>query len=498
MTIDLSNVEYEDEEFVPVDPSGETFEDFLDSVRNSPEKSLMAQIAALPEDQQREALEGIDPEALLYDWAAWARPSQLLPEEGWNTAVYVAGRGAGKTRTGAEFIRKKAMSEPGCRIGLLARTAADTRDTLVKGESGILAVHPPSERPTYVEGRRSITWENGSQATLFSDVAPDSLRGPQFHYAWADEIATFNHNEDASGLTAWNNLRIATRLGDHPQIITTTTPKRVPIIEDLIAEAETGSGTIVLRGKTIDNEQLPISYLSVLWHQYKGTHLWRQEVLGELIGAIDGALWDLDCIEKNRVTTKIANLPLRVVAIDPTVASEPKDECGIIVVGSTANADLHRRHAYVLEDATVMGSPEVWAQRAVEVARRYKCPIVAEGNQGQELVRMVIQSIDPTIPVYLVNARQNKQTRAEPVSTAYQAGRVHHVGLLPELEQWMTTWLPGETKKSPDRIDALVWGIYALLIKPPKELSPRKPLRATSMANRSLGNVVKRYKGHLL
>ncbi len=496
--IDLSSIDVEEEAFEPQTRDGKSFEDFLNSVRNSPEKSVMAQIVRLPEDEQKKALDGIDPETLLYDWRSWARPSQLLPDDGWNTAVFCAGRGFGKTRVGSEWVREVATKHPGCRIALLARTAADTRDTMVLGESGVLAVHPESERPNYVPSRRSIVWPNGSQATLYSDVESDSLRGPQFNYAWADEIATFNHMPDASGLTAWNNLRIATRLGKNPQVITTTTPKRVPVIQDLFEEAaSTGSRTIIRRGRTIDNEYLSNTYLEVLWSLYsQSSAMWRQEVLGELIGDIEGALWLDTTINKFRAPNLVPALPYRVVAVDPSVAESPRDECGIVVVGGTAHRKLHERHAYVLEDASVLGSPEVWARAVVEQARKWKCPVVAEGNQGQALVQMAIRSIDPNVPVFLVQARRNKVTRAEPISVAYEAGRVHHRGYLPTLESQLTTWIPGETKKSPDRLDALVWGVTALLVAPPKGLTFGGPVRASSPASRSLGGITKRFAGH--
>ncbi len=493
MLVDEVDVEAE---YASEDKS-EAFQRFAEEVRAGREESLMAKIVKLPQKEQEAALEGLDPTALLYDWESWARPSQLLPDEGWATAVIMAGRGFGKSRIGSEWVRKKAMSHPGCRIALLGRTAADTRDTMVLGESGILAVHPPSEKPNYVPSRRSIVWENGSQATLYSDVEPSSLRGPQAHYSWADEIATFNHLPDESGLTAWNNLRIATRLGKAPQVITTTTPKRVPAMQDLLEEAaRPGGSTIVRRGRTIDNEYLPLSYLHVLFYQFYGTALWRQEVEGELIGDIEGALWLDTTINRYRAKPLIPALPYRVVAVDPSVAENPRDECGIVVVGGTAHRKLHERHAYVLEDASVLGSPEVWARQVVETARKWKCPVVAEGNQGQALVQMAIRSIDPSIPVFLVQARRNKMTRAEPISVAYEAGRVHHRGYLPALESQMTTWIPGETKKSPDRLDALVWGVTAMLVAPPKGLTFGGPLRASSPASRSLGGITKRFQGH--
>lgn len=479
MTLDASEVE--------------TYEDFLKYVETTRERSLMETIACLPPVEQKELLDGIDPEALLYDWKAWARPSQVLPEdEAWTTAMIMAGRGYGKTRVGAEWIRDKAKQNPGCRFLLLARTAADTHNIMVVGESGILAVHAPSERPEYVPSRNTLVWPNGCTALLVTSEVPDKIRGPQAHFSWADEIGTYSHIPDSSGLTAWENLRIATRLGEHPQILTTTTPKRLPAIEELIHEAESQRGTILIRGRTIDNAaNLPSNYLETLWYKYHGTHLWKQELEGLMMEQVDGALWTEELIGSARALSLLPPLPYRVVAVDPSVAENPRDTCGIVVVGATGGRELHKRHAYVLEDASVHGSPEVWVKAVVDAARRWQCPIVAEGNQGSELVRMALKSCEggDGIPVYLVNATQNKRTRAEPVSIAYQAKRVHHVGWLGDLESEMTSWIPETSKKSPDRMDALVWGVTALLIKPPKGFNVGGPIRAKSAAGQSVAGI---------
>lgn len=477
----------------------ETFEQFLAFVNQTRERSLMEQIAGLDEPARERALDGIDPESLIYDWRSWARPSQLLPTGTWTTAVILAGRGWGKTRVGAEWVRDKAREFPGCRVTLLARTAADVRDVMVSGESGILNVCPPSERPDYVPSKRAMFWPNGSQALLATSMEPSVLRGPQSHFAWADEIGTYTHIPDESGLTAWQNLRIGNRLGTHPQVITTTTPKRVPAVEELVEEAASSMHTILVRGRTVDNiANLPRSYLEMLWNLYHGTHLWQQELEGLLIEGLEGALWDEEVINTFRISGLIdtSRIPLRVVAVDPSVAESPKDECGIVVVGSSVEKRLDKRHAYVLEDATVMGPPDKWVKAVVETSKRWRAPVVAEGNQGQALVKMALQSAGIDMPVFLVNARNNKQTRAEPAAVAYQAGRVHHWNHLPELESQLTTWIPGESKKSPDRLDALVWGITALLVKPPKGLYAG-PIRAKSAAKRTMPGIRKQsYAGH--
>jgi len=395
------------------------------------------------------------------------------------------------TRAGSEWVRDKATKFPGCRIHLLGRTSADVRDVMVGGDSGIMAVCPDGEKPEYFPSKRMLKWPNGSTALMFSATEPDQLRGPQADFTWADEVAAFPHIPDASGLTAWDNARIANRLGEMPQLIATTTPKRVPVIKDLLAlSGGVDSSVVVTRGSTKDNKgNLSGAYLDVIYGVYAGSHLASQELEGILTDEVDGALWSDDMLNAARALTALPPLPLRIIAVDPSVSATPKDECGIVVVGATAEKKLHHRHAYVLEDATVHGSPEVWARAVVETARKWKCPVVAEGNQGGDLVRMAIHSIDPSIIVFQVTARQNKQLRAEPVVAVYEQKRVHHVGYLPTLEAQQTSWVPAESKKSPDRVDAVVYGIQALLIKPPEGLVPAAPLRAKSPARAKMGNV---------
>lgn len=479
----------------------ETLEEFLHWASATRERSLMETVAHLPAEEQAALFEDVDPMALLTSWESWARPSQLLPEStDWGTAVICAGRGWGKTRVGAEWVRRKARENPGCRIILLGRTSADVRDVMVLGESGILAVSPPGERPVHFPSRRALEWPNGSQALLASSQEPSILRGPQAQFSWADEIGTYTHLPDETGLTAWQNLRIATRLGDHPQVITTTTPKRTPAIQELLEEvAAVASSTLLVRGRTIDNvAALSRTYLETLWNLYHGTSLWRQEIMGELVEAVEGALWSDELINAGRVEGGLPALPQRCVAVDPSVSATPKDECGIVVVGATGERNLSKRHAYVLEDASIHASPEVWVKVVIETARRWACPVVAESNQGVELVRMALKSAGADIPVFLVNARRNKQTRAEPVKIAYEALRVHHLGHLAMLEAQMTSWDPETAKKSPDRVDAMVWGVTAMLVAPPKGWKMGNlPIRAHSASKSRVPGVKKSgYAGH--
>jgi phage terminase large subunit-like protein len=803
-------------------------------------KSIMEQLALLPEEERLAILDGMDPESLVWDWSVWARPEQTAPEGDWNVWLVLAGRGFGKTRLASEWVREQAkVTKDGQRrFALVARTAADVRDVIVEGESGIINVSPPSEKPHYEPSKRRLTWPNGNTATLFTADEPDGLRGPQFrldigtlvptpsgwttmgelktgdyvfdeqgtptkvtkahdielaldsyritfsdgtyidadskhlwltltktdlryvsthyggvipctwsvenfgreshnaeikstedllntmnmgHYipatrpieyaaleqelpidpwvlgillgdaasgqpnyiathekdknwliselnnsgvlardfnrdhvmakglaagwnrlnllknkhipdiylrasvqerfelirglidsdggversgayrfyntnktlidafveltrsvglvpktyyrkprlrkgnlgkpswyvqvysttplaknpdklakakhswsyaqvgryiksikpitptlmrcitvdspshlylasnsmiathnthAWGDEIAAWRQTPDAAGMTAFDNLRVGTRLGRNPQIICTTTPKRVPLLYKLIEESRTdnpnGAKVVVTKGSTLDNAgNLSQAYLDTIMGVYEGTTLARQELYGEMLDDVEGALWNEEMVESARHVAYPPVTPLRIIGVDPSVAENPRDECGIVVCASTAEPDLFKRNAWVLEDATIHGSPDTWARKVVEMARKWGCPVVAEVNQGGALVRNAINSIDPTIKVLEVHSKHGKALRAEPTVLAYEQQRVHHVGYLQDLESQMYSWIPGEGK-SPDRVDALVHALTALLIKPPPGFSGGK-IRAKSFADRKLG-----------
>lgn len=454
-------------------------------------KSLMEQIALLPPEEQRAVLADIDMESLVWDWSAWARPEQRPPDStDWAVWLYLAGRGAGKTRSAAEWVREKAKqtNQGQLRFSLVARTAADVRDVIVEGESGIINISPPSETPHYEPSKRRLTWPNGNTATLFTADEPDGLRGPQCHYAWADELAAWRQTPDAAGMTSWDNLRVSARLGPNPQIIATTTPKRVPVLYSLIEESNKTGRVYISKGSTLDNAgNLSEAYLQAITGVYEGTRLAAQELYGEMLSDVEGALWILEMIDEARQGVLPPSAPLRVIGVDPSVAENPRDECGIIVCASTADRDLYKRHAWVMEDASIHGSPEVWANKVVEMARRWGAPVVAEVNQGGALVRNAINAIDPHVKVLEVHSKHGKSLRAEPVVLAYEQNRVHHVGYLGALESQMTSWIPGETRKSPDRVDALVHALTALLIKPPPGFLGGK-LTAKSFANRRIPN----------
>jgi phage terminase large subunit-like protein len=285
-------------------------------------------------------------------------------------------------------------------------------------------------------------------------------------------------------MTAFDNLRVGTRLGANPKIMITTTPKRVPLLYKLIEEAK-GGRVVISRGSTLDNSgNLSGAYLDAITGVYAGTRLAQQELYGEMLDSVEGALWTDELIEAHRQNALPLNTPLRCIGVDPSVAENPRDECGIVVVASTGERDLYKRQAWVLEDASVLGSPEVWANRVVAMARKWGCPVIAEVNQGGALVRNAINAIDPNIKVLEVHSKYGKQLRAEPVVLGYEQGRVHHIGFLAELESQMLSWIPGEGK-SPDRVDALVHALTALMIKPPAGFVGGR-LTAKSMSSRRL------------
>lgn len=354
--------------------------------------------------------------------------------------------------------------------------------------SGIMAVSPPEEKPLYQPSIRRLTWPNGNMAFCTSADEPDSLRGVQAHYSWADEVAAWRQTPDGAGMTAWDNLRVATRLGDNPQVMATTTPKRVPLLYKLLKE-ETEKGTVwVTRGSTFDNVgNLAGSYLDNILGTYEGTPLASQELFGEMLSQNDGALWTDEDIRNAWESDELPKYtPLRVVGVDPSVAANPSDECGIVVVGATSEREMYKRHAWVLEDASLKASPSQWAQEVVRMSRKWAAPVVVEKNQGHQLLLDAIHQIDPNIPVLGVNSSVGKKIRAEPVTMAYKQGRVHHPeGKLDALEAQMITWIPEVTRKSPDRVDALVHALTALLISPPKGFHTG-PIQAHTFADRQI------------
>lgn len=380
---------------------------------------------------------------------AWQpRPEQVPPHGEWRTFLFLAGRGAGKTRAAAEWVHERA-STPQTRIAVVARTAADARDVCVEGESGILATAPPWRKPLYEPSKRRLSWPNGSQATVFSADEPDLLRGPQFHYCWADELAAWNRLEDT-----WSNLDMGLRLGTHPQVFVSTTPRPLPLIRRLMADQR----SIVVRGRTVDNLHLPASAIEALKARYGGTRLGRQELEGEILDDAPGALWRREWIEDARVEAA-PELTRVVVAVDPAVtATEDSDETGVVVVGVSRAGDL-----YVLADYSGRLPVEQWAAKAISAYQLHQADaIVVETNQGGDMARSILRQVHRSVPITEVRASRGKQTRAGPVALRYEQGRVHHVGRLDALEDQLVTWDP-MSGSSPDRLDALVWGCTSLL-----------------------------------
>lgn len=440
--------------------------------------ALADRLARLPEATRNAVLEGIGSEAaheaLAYDFSFWGRPSQLDALNATTPFIaMLAGRGYGKTRSLAQWVHKKAMEQPGSRGILVGRVTSDVRDVIILGESGIMSVAPPSERPRYVSTMRRIVWPNGAEAMTFSADLPDQLRGPQGHWAACDELGSWRQKPAAGTMglaNAWDQVKIATRLGHSPQIFVATTPRRVPTIRDILKIAqETPDKMTLIRGSTNANRHLSPEYLDTVIGMYAGTSLAAQELDGLLLGDTDGALLSMDVIDEYRdlVPPPIDSLPLRVVGLDPSVAENPNDECGIVLAGATGEREPFRRHAYIYEDWSLKGGPNQWAKAATALAKQHNAVIVAEQNQGVELVRMVLTAADPTVPVILVKAQQGKQLRAEPVILAYEQGRVHHAEYFSQLEDQYTTWVPAESKYSPDRVDAAVHALTALLVKAP-------------------------------
>jgi predicted phage terminase large subunit-like protein len=391
--------------------------------------------------------------AALAHWPSWARPEQLPPEGDWTTWLFLGGRGAGKTRAGAEWVRALATGpNPPERIALVAETHQDARETMVEGHSGLLAVHPKGERPRCQPSRRRLEWPNGVVAQWFSSEDPEGLRGPQFGAAWADELAKWRHAD-----ATWDMLQFGLRLGARPRQVVTTTPRPTTLLKRLLAE----DGTVVTRAATAANAaHLPEAFLNAIIARFEGTALGRQELDGDLVEDTEGALWSRAAIDQGRVRAA-PELTRLVVALDPAVTSnETSDACGIVVAGRGVDG-----RAYVVRDATLRGAPpDAWAARAIALWRELEADaIVAEVNQGGDLVTGLISALDAEVPVRGVRASRGKVTRAEPVAALYAQGRVSHVGTFAELEDEMCAFTPTmKGAKSPDRVDALVWAITAL------------------------------------
>lgn len=415
-------------------------------------------------------------DALESDWHSIARPEQLPPEGDWSTWLILAGRGFGKTRAGAEWIRSLAESGRVERIALVGPTASDCRDTMVEGSSGLLAIAPNSNRPVYEPSKRRLTWNNGVQAAMFSSEEPERLRGPQFHAAWCDELGAWTHVEET-----WSMLQFGLRLGKRPRQIITTTPRPLKLLKELLKRKD----VVITRGRTSDNaENLAPSFLNTIVARYEGTRLGRQELNAELLEDVPGALWTRELLEQTR-RSKEALPPMKriVVAVDPAVSvGEDSDETGIIVCGVGTD-----NHGYVLEDKSGKYLPNEWAMKAVSAYQRWDADrIVAEANQGGAMVESTIRVISPNASIRLVHAKKGKITRAEPISALFEQNRAHLVGGFDILEDQLCTYEAGASD-SPDRLDSMVYGLTECMLetKPPLDVTPA----ILTMASRNWGGL---------
>ena len=418
-----------------------------------------------------DVLSKLDPkkaEELRYTWKFWARPQQIAPEGAWNTWFINAGRGFGKTRAGVEWVREK-IKEGHKRVAVIAATNGDLEKVVVRGESGFLNCCWSGDKtysgthlglPDWSPTKRVLTWDNGASVTLFSAEEPDRLRGPQFSAMWVDELASWYKDRET-----WDMAQFGLRLGKHPQVCVTTTPRPTKLVRDIMKNPK----TIVTYGSTFDNSaNLAATYIQAVKDQYEGTRLGRQELYAEIMDEASGALWTRDLLSKCEVegvddpVAFAKTLARVVISVDPAVTSNAEsDMTGLVVAGIDLNGC-----SYILEDATDRYTPEGWATRAISLYHQYEADkIVAERNQGGDLVKYTLHTVDETIPLRLVHASRGKFARAEPISALYERGKVKHVRGLDALEDQMVQFEPLGSIGSPDRLDAMVWAVTELALK---------------------------------
>ena len=417
----------------------------------------------LPDSDVAALLEELGPkktEEVQHNWEFWARPEQLEPEGIWNVWVALAGRGWGKTRAGSEWVRHR-IKKGDKIVHCVAPTKGDVRRVMVEGDSGLLNVCWKGDKtyrgkhigfPTWSPTNNTLTWENGSKAVFFSAEDPERLRGPQAYSAWTDELCAWRNAQET-----WDMLQFGLRLGKRPQVFVTTTPKTTKLIRTILDDDK----TTISKGSTYDNSaNLADTFLDAVRKTYEGTRLGRQELYAEILDEASGALWNRGLLAKCEVDKEeVPTLNRIVVSIDPAVTSNAEsDMTGIVVAGLDVNGT-----AYVLEDHTGRYTPQQWASKAVELYREHMADrIVAERNQGGDMVRHTLHTEDETVPVKLVHASRGKMARAEPVSALYEQDKVRHVRGLNDLEDQMVQWEPLGSIGSPDRLDALVWAITDL------------------------------------
>lgn len=407
-------------------------------------------------------------QSIPYLWDFWAMPHQLPPEpENWRSWVIMGGRGAGKTRAGAEWVRSEVEgSAPydlgrAKRVALIGETIEQVREVMVFGESGLLAISPPDRRPIWEASRKRLVWPNGAIAQIFSAFEPESLRGPQFDLAWADELAKWRHAEEA-----WNMLQFALRLGNNPRAVVTTTPRNKAIFKEILEH----ESTVVTSAPTKANRaNLAASFLSEVERRYEGTSLGRQELSGQLVTDLADALWPAHILDACQIQDIHKPLNRIVVAIDPPVTSgKNSDLCGIIVAGAYTQGAPKDWFGVVLEDASIKGTPNDWIDTALRVRDKYSAhKIIAEVNQGGELIETLLRQKDEFASYGGVRAINSKALRAEPISALYEQRRIFHMPGLDALERQMSEMVRSgfQGKGSPDRVDALVWALQDLIIK---------------------------------
>jgi phage terminase large subunit-like protein len=420
--------------------------------------AALARLLALSDDARRAVLRAMTADErrrVLEEWRIWALPGQTAPRGDWRTWLIRAGRGFGKTRAGAEYVHAVARADPGARIALVGHVIDDVTRVMIEGESGLIATARADEPVRWTRSRGVVEFAGGAVATAYSASAPEKLRGPQHHAAWCDELAKWG----AGGEAAWDNLAMGLRLGERPRVLVTTTPRATPLLRRIMAAAD----TVETRGRTRDNPHLPDSFIEAMIAEYGESAKGRQELDGELIEDVEGALWTRAMLKAARIGTPPA-LARVVVGVDPP-AGTTGDACGIVAAGLAADG-----RGVVLEDASVSGErPEGWARAVAACAARWGADrVIAEANQGGAMVEHVLRGAEATLPVRLVHASRGKAARAEPIAALYERGRVVHAGDFPALEDEYCGLVPGGgyqgPGRSPDRADACIWALSALML----------------------------------
>ncbi len=422
-------------------------------------RRAIAALEALREEQARFAFDSLseaERDVLLGDWPSWAHEGQLPPDDDWRVWVLLAGRGFGKTRAGAEWVSAFARANPGAAVALVAATADEARAVMVEGRSGLRAVARRQEREKMLwePSRRRLVFASGAEAFLYSAANPESLRGPEHHIAWCDELAKWRRGE-----AAWDNLRLGLRLGERPRALVTTTPRVAPVLKRVLAL----DGVVMTGGATRANPHLPEDFVKAVEAAHKGTRFGRQELAGVLVEDVEGSLWTRSTIERCRAEAPAAMRRV-VVGVDPPASAA--GTCGIAVCGVTADGI-----AWVLADCSAAGlSPDGWARKVAAAAQAWGAHrVVAERNNGGTMVESVLRGADARMPVSLVHAADGKAARAEPVAILFENGKARFAGAFPELEDELVGFTPeGWTGggRSPDRADAMIWAMTELAVKP--------------------------------